>query len=61
MGGGVISDLYPKRQKYRWEAVPPGAELREIRLHPKWVDLLWKDETRNLWVYIASRPNTDEP
>jgi len=54
---GMDPNLYPKHQKARWEAVPPGAELREICLHAKWIDLLWKDETRNLWVYIASRPN----
>lgn len=42
---------------FRWMAVPEGAELREVVIHEKWVDLTWVDVTRGVLVYIATRPS----
>ena len=39
-----------------YRSAPEGAELIEVHLSPKWVDLCWLDTKRGIPVYITSRP-----
>jgi len=37
---------------------PDGAELRTIVVHPKWIDLMWYDRSRDVLVYLSTMPFT---
>jgi hypothetical protein len=54
------ADQYPvsKATRFRWDVIPdPLPPIEEHILSQRWIDLMWWDEERQLWVYIATRPN----
>ena len=36
-----------------------GAKLEIHNMHPKWLDLLWLNEERQVWTYLSTVPNPD--
>lgn len=38
--------------------IPEGAKTEIHNMHKPWLDLLWWDEKRKLWVYVSTVSST---
>ena len=60
MSVDLLSFSKTSKNRFRWDAIPMGAMIEEHQIHPRWVDLFWWDDSRQLWVYVATKPKADE-